>query len=82
VYALELLKYFRERGISVPSDAGLMGFDNLDILAYISPFITTVSTSIETVGREAMNILLELIEGKTVNDTNFVAHVICPGETL
>jgi LacI family transcriptional regulator len=82
VYALELLKCFREKGISVPSDAGLMGFDNLDILAYISPLVTTVSTSIETVGREAMNILLELIEGKTVNDNNFVAHVICPGETL
>jgi LacI family transcriptional regulator len=82
VYALQLLKSFREQGIVVPRDAGLMGFDNLDILTYISPLITTVSTSIEVVGKEAMNILFDLISGKPAADTNYVPHVICPGETL
>jgi DNA-binding LacI/PurR family transcriptional regulator len=82
VYALQLLKSFREQGIVMPRDAGLMGFDNLDILTYISPLITTVSTSIEVVGKEAMNILFDLISGKPAADTNYVPHVICPGETL
>jgi LacI family transcriptional regulator len=82
VYALNLLKSFREAGIVFPRDAGLMGFDNLDILGYISPLITTVSTSIEEVGEKAMNILFRLISGEAVADTNFVPHVICPGETL
>jgi DNA-binding LacI/PurR family transcriptional regulator len=82
IYALNLLKSFREAGIAFPRDAGLMGFDNLDILGYISPLITTVSTSIEVVGEEAMNILFRLISGESVPDTNFVPHAICPGETL
>jgi LacI family transcriptional regulator len=82
VYALELLKYFRQEGIKVPADAGLMGFDNLDMLGFISPLITTVSTSIEKVGSEAMRTLLKLIAGETVPATTYIPHVICPGETL
>jgi LacI family transcriptional regulator len=82
VYALELLKAFRDQGLSFPRDAGLMGFDNLDILSYISPLIATVSTAIELQGGEAMNTLLKLIAGESVPDTYYVPHLICAGETL
>ncbi|MDR0654759.1 MAG: LacI family transcriptional regulator [Treponema sp.] len=82
IYALELLRNFREMGISIPQDAGLMGFDNLDILAYITPRITTVSTSIEEVGEKAIHILLRLIAGEKVETTNYIPYDICPGETL
>jgi LacI family transcriptional regulator len=82
VYALELLKFFRREGVVVPRDAGLMGFDNLDLLTYISPRLTSVSTSLEIVGKEAIAILLKLIANETVPDTRYVAHTICPGETL
>ncbi|MDR2079814.1 MAG: LacI family transcriptional regulator [Treponema sp.] len=82
VYALELLKRFREEGISVPRDAGLMGFDNLDILAYITPRITTVSTSVEIQGRKAMEVLFKLISGERAPRVCYVPHEICPGETL
>jgi LacI family transcriptional regulator len=82
VYALELLKRFNELGLQFPRDAGLMGFDNLDILAYIVPRITTVSTSIETQGTEAMNMLLKLISGRPVPDTCYVPHTICSGKTI
>ncbi|MDL2228760.1 LacI family transcriptional regulator [Treponema sp. OttesenSCG-928-L16] len=82
IYALELLKNFRDSGISIPRDAGLMGFDNLDILTYINPRITTVSTSIEEVGQMAMDKLFSLISGESIEDTYYVPHQICPGETL
>jgi LacI family transcriptional regulator len=82
VFALELLKSFREQGISFPKDAGLMGFDNLDILTYISPLISTVSVPLETQGREVLNVLFELIAGKTMPKSIYIPHVICPGETI
>ena len=82
IYALELLKKFQARGISVPAGAGIMGFDNLDILSYIDPRITTVSTSIEEVGQKAMEILFSLIAGESVEDIFHVPFQICPGETL
>jgi len=82
IYALELLKKFRALDISVPRDAGLMGFDNLDILAYINPLITTVSTSIEEAGEKAMENLFRLIQGEKVENICYVPYQICPGETL
>ena len=82
IYALELLNKFQAQGISVPDDAGLMGFDNLDILSYINPRITTVSTSIEHVGQKAMDTLFALIKGETVTVTSYVPHEICLGETI
>jgi LacI family transcriptional regulator len=82
VYALELFKTFRTAGIEVPRDAGLMGFDNLDILDFFRPRLTTVSTSVEIQGREVMNVLFKLIAGETAPKTCYVPHRICPGETL
>ena len=82
IYALELLKNFRTMGISVPAEAGLMGFDNLDILAYITPQIATVSTSIDEVGKRAMEKLFALIAGETTERITHVPYQICPGETL
>ncbi|MDL2319188.1 LacI family transcriptional regulator [Eubacteriales bacterium OttesenSCG-928-A19] len=82
VYALDLLKHFREQGISVPGDAGLMGFDNLDILDYIEPRVTTVSGSVELQGRLAFETLLRLIAGQNAPETLYVAHSICTGATL
>jgi DNA-binding LacI/PurR family transcriptional regulator len=82
VYALKLLKAFREQGIAIPSDAGIMGFDNLDILEYISPRITTVSTSVDMVGHEAMNVLFKLMAGDQVAENYYIPHEICPGETI
>ena len=82
IYALELLKNFLAQGISVPGDAGLMGFDNLDILTYINPRISTVSTSIELVGQKAMDTLFDLIKGKETREISYVPYEICPGETI
>jgi DNA-binding LacI/PurR family transcriptional regulator len=82
VYALELFRVFKKAGIETPRDAGLMGFDNLDILDFIEPRITTVSTEVETQGREVMDVLFALISGGHPPELLHVPHHICPGETL
>ena len=82
VYALELFNRFKEENIQTPGDAGLMGFDNLDILDFIRPRTATVSTSVEIQGREVVNDLFALIAGETVQNVHYVPHQICPGETL
>lgn len=82
VYAMELVKHFRACGIRIPEDAGLLGFDNLDILDYIEPRITTISTSIEEQGELAVSTLLGLIAGENPPEVQFVPHVLCEGDTL
>jgi DNA-binding LacI/PurR family transcriptional regulator len=82
VHAIELLEYFQNEGIPVPESAGIMGFDNLDLLIHIKPRLTTTSTSIEEVGRESLNKLFKLIRGEKVPRTSHIPHGICPGGSL
>lgn len=50
-------------GLTIPRDLSLVGFDNLDVVDYLSPPLTTIAQSAETLGAEAARRLLALIEG-------------------
>jgi LacI family transcriptional regulator len=55
----------RERGITVPADASIVGFDNWQIIAEATrPPLTTVDMNLKELGREAGRRLIELIAGK------------------
>lgn len=64
ISAMGLLKGLRELGRSVPGDCSVIGFDNLFVSEYTSPSLTTVSQNILEKGREAVHMLLDLIDGK------------------
>ena len=57
----------RERGIGVPDDVAVVGFDNWEIMAASTrPPLTTVDMNLPALGREAGLTLLALVEGKPV----------------
>ena len=57
----------RERGIGVPDDVAVVGFDNWEIVAASTrPPLTTVDMNLPALGREAGLTLLALVEGKPV----------------
>lgn len=56
----------KARGIKVPEEVAVVGFDNLTIGRMISPSLTTVGYSIFELGRRAAEILVDQIEHKTV----------------
>ncbi|WP_309234903.1 LacI family DNA-binding transcriptional regulator [Nocardia sp. XZ_19_385] len=60
--ALGLLRAFAERGIRVPEDISVVGFDDIPEAAYLSPPLTTVRQDFDEVGRRSMRLLLRLIE--------------------
>jgi LacI family transcriptional regulator len=59
VFALEVLTDLRARGVQVPGDVGLMGFDSIDALRYISPRLSTVEYPIQRMGEAAFSLLVE-----------------------
>ena len=63
-FALEIMKQMREKGKNPPVDYGIVGFDNIDTLKYISPKLVTISNSVDRVSAAAVNLLFQLIEGK------------------
>lgn len=58
----------KELGISVPENLSLVGFDNIALASYITPPLTTVSQRMVEMGESAMTMLLELFEGKAVDN--------------
>lgn len=59
IFALEILTDLRTRGVQVPRDAGIMGFDSIDALRYISPRLSTVEYPIQRMGEAAFSLLVE-----------------------
>lgn len=80
--AVGALRALHEAGLSVPGDMSLVGFDDIEISAYLSPPLTTVRAYTELMGRTAVQLLLERIEGRetaihaTVN-TSFAIRESC-----
>ena len=48
-----------ERGLRVPEDLSLVGFDDIPMARYLTPPLTTVRIDAEEVGRQAVRVLIE-----------------------
>jgi LacI family transcriptional regulator len=59
--ALGALSAIQQRGLRVPEDIALVGFDDVPISSYLNPPLTTVRAPIETIGQEAARQLIALI---------------------
>ncbi len=70
-----------DRGLRVPEDISLIGFDDIDLSQVVRPKLTTVHQPIHEIGRESARLLIDLIErkGKTAgkSGTPEAAEEIC-----
>jgi LacI family transcriptional regulator len=63
--AIGAIRALYEVGLKVPSDISIVGFDDIDISAYLSPGLTTVRQPILEMGRKTAELMSELIAGAT-----------------
>lgn len=70
--AIGVLHACKEKGIRVPEDLSVTGFDNIIFSAYTSPPLTTLDQPKYTIGKEAAQLLLDLLNTKIehVNQPN------------
>jgi LacI family transcriptional regulator len=60
--ALGLLHRFAARGVAVPADISLLGFDDIALAEMVHPSLTTVALPKEQAGRAGVDLLLQLLE--------------------
>lgn len=65
--AIGVIKALKERGIKVPEDVKVIGFDDISISKYMDPPLTTIRQPIYQMGEEAVKMLIGIIEGKEMN---------------
>jgi DNA-binding LacI/PurR family transcriptional regulator len=58
------MRVLRQRGLRVPDDVAVVGYDNTDLCLALDPTLTTVDYRAEEVGRCMATGLLELVGGK------------------
>ncbi len=81
-YAFDLIKYCRENGISVPSDLGIMGYDNVDFLQYMNPRPATIDYNVRLLGETLFHVLLSRLQGEQTSQDILLDYTIVDGETL
>lgn len=82
IYALATMKYFRVRGLRVPRDVGLMGFDGVDTLDYVTPSIATVRVPLESMGTTAAEYILSAVNGEAGKSKQILPYEIVEGDSL
>src|ERR1017187_6744071 len=64
ISAIGSIRAFQEAGLRVPDDLSVVGFDDIQNSAYISPPLTTVRQPMQEMGKIAARTLLDRIEGR------------------
>lgn len=67
VLAIGALSAARERGLKVPEQLSITGFDNMEITRFISPALTTINSPSKRMGEFAAEYILEQIQEKTLD---------------
>lgn len=62
--ALSFIARCREKGLEVPRDVSVIGFDDIDIAAYANPRLSTIRQDRRSLGRMAAEALLERLRAE------------------
>jgi len=62
--AIGLLMACRERGIAVPQELSIVGFDDIEMASYVAPPLTTIHQPKVELGRLAAQVMLDLLNNR------------------
>ena len=63
--ALDVIRYIRSRGMAIPKDVAVTGYDNVEGMAQVEPFLTTVRVGNQRLGRRLVQQLMWRIKDPT-----------------
>ena len=65
VLAIEFMNFLQDKGMMIPEDFSIVGFDDIPMAACIRPRLTTISQNLKVRSEKAVLLLMELMEGRT-----------------
>ncbi len=70
--ALGVCQAIRRAGLSIPGDIAVVGFDNYDFAALVSPALTTIDQPLDEIGRTAFRQIQAIIEKQPLESRNIL----------
>ena len=68
--AIGVLRVARARGVRVPEELSVVGFDDSELAAIVTPALTTVRQPLAEMGRMAVSLLMRQLENQRVEGLN------------
>jgi LacI family transcriptional regulator len=65
--AVGVLRVAAARGLAVPADLSVAGFDDVEIASLVTPALTTVRQPLQDMGRTAVSLLYRLLENQPLD---------------
>lgn len=79
--AMTVINTLRERGIRVPDDVSVVGYDDIEMAQYFHPPLTTVRQPIDVAGHSLVDALFAVIEGQHPQSVLLPTELIERGST-
>lgn len=74
VLALGAMKAITESGMKMPDDISITGFDDIDLVNFVTPALTTVRQPVEEMSALALELLMDIIEGGSPPNRIFLSE--------
>lgn len=73
--AIGVMEYARRRGLEIPGDLSVIGFDDIRFSQHLTPPLTTIYQPMLEIGRETVRLLLEILRNAAVKPASVtLAH--------
>ena len=88
VMAMEVIDVAKKKGLKIPEDISVIGFDDNPIASYANVPLTTVWQPVVEMGRQAVEILNQIVDGKkkepvkVLLNTKLIKRKSCAGPNI
>jgi len=72
--AIGIIRAFEEKGLKIPEDIGIAGFDNISVSSWINPKLTTMEIPAYSIGQQAALILISYIRRERKRERNKIVE--------
>ena len=82
VMAVGAMRAIHDRGLRVPEDISVMGFDGIELGRYMTPQLTTIRQHKERIASRSVEILLDCISENRPAVHEITSFHLIPGESV
>lgn len=79
--AIGAMQALKKAGRHVPDDISIVGFDDIELASYMDPALTTVHQPKDQMGKMAMWMLIDLLNGKSVTNVTVTGKLVVRDST-
>lgn len=72
VFAVNIIRYAKERGLRIPEDISIMSLDDLLVSRYLDPPLSTMTFNKELLGELSTRLLYQIIQGENYEPVNLI----------